>query len=171
MRRAARFLAAAEDGCAVVLFWALTAVVFLQFFTRYALNSPLGWTEELARYMLVTICYLGSAVAVREGAHIRMELLENRLPPRAARILRRHVIGGGSLVMFAILTWLCADLALRTRQMMVSMPSVPLQVYYWPIFACLAAMSLRCAVAVFAGGAKERAEAAEKAGASMAGSL
>lgn len=31
-----------EDSVVFVLFWALAVVVFLQFFTRYVLNSSLG---------------------------------------------------------------------------------------------------------------------------------
>ena len=48
-----------EDWVTLVFFWVLAIVVFLQFFTRYALNDPLAWTEEIARYLLSCVAFLG----------------------------------------------------------------------------------------------------------------
>ncbi|MGL5116369.1 MAG: TRAP transporter small permease, partial [Beijerinckiaceae bacterium] len=58
------------DAIVFGFFWALFAVVFLQFFTRYVLNNALGWTEEIARYLLIGVCFTGSVMAVRKGTHI-----------------------------------------------------------------------------------------------------
>jgi len=44
-----------EDWIAFVLFWALAIIVFLQFFTRYIMNDSLSWTEEIARYGLMSL--------------------------------------------------------------------------------------------------------------------
>ena len=33
-----------EDWIAIILFWTLAFIVFLQFFTRYILNDSLSWT-------------------------------------------------------------------------------------------------------------------------------
>ena len=37
-----------EDWLTLAVFWAMAVCVFLQFFTRYALNNSLAWTEEIA---------------------------------------------------------------------------------------------------------------------------
>ena len=39
---------AVEDYLALLVFWTLAAVVLAQFFSRYALNSSIVWTEEVA---------------------------------------------------------------------------------------------------------------------------
>ena len=66
-----------------VVFWVLFAVVFLQFYTRYVLNSSLGWTEEIARYLLIAVTFIGAMTAMRKGSHIAVEALLVFLPERA----------------------------------------------------------------------------------------
>src|SRR6476620_6593567 len=48
-----------EDWLAFAVFWALGLIVFLQFFTRYVLNDSLAWTEEIARYGLMCVTFMG----------------------------------------------------------------------------------------------------------------
>src|SRR2546430_5461747 len=59
-----------EDWLAFVLFWALAIIVFLQFFTRYILNDSLAWTEEIARYGLMSLAFIGGAAATRHKGQI-----------------------------------------------------------------------------------------------------
>ena len=56
---------AAEDWLALGLFWAMVACVFGQFFTRYALNNSLAWTEEIATNLLIAVVFVGAAGCVR----------------------------------------------------------------------------------------------------------
>ena len=73
-----------EDWVAFALCWGLAVVVFLQFFTRYVVNDSLAWTEEIARYLLTMVAYLGGAIAVRKFTHIHVEFLYVYLPRRIA---------------------------------------------------------------------------------------
>ena len=77
---------ASRTGSPSRIFWALAAFVFLQFFTRYVLNNSLAWTEEIARYLLIALTFIGAAMAVRKGTHIAVEFLYVYLPrPRRVR--------------------------------------------------------------------------------------
>ena len=80
-----------EDWATLVIFWLMTLAVFLQFFTRYVLNDSFAWTEEIATYFLVAIVFLGSAMCVRLGRHIHVDLLFRYLPARPARALATAV--------------------------------------------------------------------------------
>jgi TRAP-type C4-dicarboxylate transport system permease small subunit len=128
------------DAIVFTLFWALFVVVFLQFFTRYVLNNALGWTEEIARYLLIGVCFVGSVMAVRKGTHITVEALMITLPERLRRVAAIAV--DAIMVCFcALMTWHASVLSQRTNQYMVSI-DVPKSVIYWGVTAAFAAMTL-----------------------------
>ena len=76
-----------EDWLAFVLFWSLAFIVFLQFYTRYILNDSLAWTEEIARYGLMWITFIGGTIVIRKRADIAVEVLLHFSPKGAARVL------------------------------------------------------------------------------------
>jgi len=55
-------------------------------FTRYILNFVPSWSEEVPRYLLVWITYLGAALAVKHKEHISLDVFFNLLPARARQI-------------------------------------------------------------------------------------
>lgn len=77
-----------DDVLAFVLFWAMGIVVFVQFFSRYVLNDSAAWTEEIARYQLMVLTFVGAAIVMRRGTNIAVEALLVLLPEGATRILR-----------------------------------------------------------------------------------
>ena len=76
-----------EDWIALVLFWGLAFIVFLQFFTRYVLNDSYAWTEEIATYCLIGVVFIGSAMCVRLSRHIQVDLVFRYLPHAVGRAL------------------------------------------------------------------------------------
>ncbi len=66
-------------------FCVLCALVFLQVVFRFVLKYPAAWTEEMARYLLVWVMFLGSAVSAKEGTHLTASNLLARLGPRGER--------------------------------------------------------------------------------------
>ncbi len=75
-----------EDWLVMVIFWTLAFIVFLQFFTRYVLNDSLAWTEEIARYGLMWVTFIGGAMVTRRNSHIAVELLSNLMKPGPLRV-------------------------------------------------------------------------------------
>lgn len=129
-----------DDTLVMLIFWVLAFVVFLQFFTRYVLNDSLGWTEEIARFLLIGVTFTGSIMAVRKNSHIAVEFLY-RWVPRGMRRVAQFCIDIATIVFFGLLTALTVQLAGRTRQMMVSI-DVPKAYVYWFVAACFAAMTI-----------------------------
>ena len=69
-----------EDWIAFGFFWVLAATVFYQFFTRYALNDSASWTEEIARYLLICMVFIGASVVVRKNTHIHVDIFYRFMP-------------------------------------------------------------------------------------------
>ncbi|MBJ3776273.1 TRAP transporter small permease [Acuticoccus mangrovi] len=129
-----------DDGIVLVVFWALAGVVFLQFFTRYVLNNSLGWTEEIARFLLIAVTFIGAVMAVRKSSHIAVEILY-RWMPRGLRRVLQTIVDLTAVAFYGFLTWCTVQLAGRTFQMMVSI-DVPKAYVYWGVAVCFAAMTL-----------------------------
>jgi TRAP-type C4-dicarboxylate transport system permease small subunit len=70
----------------VVLFAALTLDVGWQVFTRQVLDSPSGWSEELAKYLFIWLGLLGGALVFGERGHIAADLAVRKLPEKAQRV-------------------------------------------------------------------------------------
>ncbi|UIJ72492.1 TRAP transporter small permease [Aurantimonas sp. HBX-1] len=129
-----------SDGLVFAVFWLLAFVVFLQFFTRYVLNDSLGWTEEIARFLLIAVTFIGSIMAARKESHIAVELFYSYLS-RRARFIAQIAVDVITLVFYAVMTWFCTQLAGRTHQKMVSI-DVPKSSVYWGVSVCFALMTL-----------------------------
>lgn len=129
-----------DDGLVLSVFWALAFVVFLQFFTRYVLNNSLGWTEEIARFLLIAVTFLGAVMAVRRESHIAVELAFRWLS-RPVRKALQYFIDIVSIAFYGFMGFLCTQVAERTQQKMVSL-NFPKSSIYWFIAACFLAMTI-----------------------------
>lgn len=65
----------------------LTAGVFVGVVFRYVLVTPLGWTEEVTRFLLVWCVMLGMAYTLQQGRHIRVTTLVRNFSPKIQRRL------------------------------------------------------------------------------------
>jgi TRAP-type transport system small permease protein len=67
----------------------ITVCVSLQVFVRYILQRPLFlWTEELARFILIWMVFLGIGVGVKNDAHFAMDVLPSLLGRRWGAVVR-----------------------------------------------------------------------------------
>ena len=80
------FTAFVEHFC-TVLFILMTTITFFQVVGRYVFGRSLFWAEEMARFSMIWIAFLGAAVAVSQRAHTRIDFFINLLPS----MMRRYV--------------------------------------------------------------------------------
>jgi TRAP-type C4-dicarboxylate transport system permease small subunit len=62
-------------------------VVFYQVYTRYVLSDSAGWTEEIARYFLVAVVFIGASMSVRKNNHIHVDYFYRLMPRAMARVM------------------------------------------------------------------------------------
>jgi C4-dicarboxylate transporter DctQ subunit len=63
-----------------VLLTVMVVVVFLQVIFRFVLHSSLPWSEELSRYLMIWIVFLGASIGINKKSHIGVEALVILLP-------------------------------------------------------------------------------------------
>lgn len=102
--------AAIERVCRAidVLIAAALAVMVLLVFgnvvLRYAFNSGIAVSEEVARWLFVWLCFMGAVVALKEGGHLGTDLLVSRLPVAGKKACM--ALGHGLML---YVTWLFLD--------------------------------------------------------------
>jgi len=70
----------------VVCLALMVVLVFGNVVLRYAFNSGIASSEELSRWLMVWLTFLGAVVALREHAHLGVDTLIRALPPIGKRI-------------------------------------------------------------------------------------
>ena len=73
----------AIDVAAIAAFSGILFLVLAQVVFRYALNDPLTWSEELARYLFIWCAFLGWIIASRRASHLSITFVAERLPAGA----------------------------------------------------------------------------------------
>ena len=130
-----------EDWIAFGFFWVLAATVFYQFFTRYALNDSASWTEEIARYLLICVVFIGAAVGVRKNTHIQVDIFYRFMPAPFARALATFV-DIVRVLFFGYAIYL-------TYALMLKIGKQPMAIIDWPIGLIYAMVMLGFALMCF----------------------
>jgi TRAP-type C4-dicarboxylate transport system permease small subunit len=133
-----------EDSIVFAIFWALFGVVFLQFYTRYVLNDSIGWTEEIARYLLIGVTFVGSIMAMRKGSHIAVEALLV-FAPKELKHWILVVVDFVVAVFCGAMAWYGFELGNKAPGYMVSV-DIPKAWMYWAVAAALAGMTVHAAL-------------------------
>lgn len=133
-----------EDWMTLGVFWTMVVLVFLQFFTRYALNNSLAWTEELATNCLIALVFIGASTCVRKDRHIQVDLLYRYLPASVNRVLAT-LIDLIRLVFLAYLTYLLWRYIELVGDEQMTTLNWPKKVIYWLALFGFAMMVVRAA--------------------------
>jgi TRAP-type C4-dicarboxylate transport system permease small subunit len=131
-----------EAWVSLAIFWALAAVVFYQFFTRYVLNNSASWTEEIARYLLIGTVFVGASIGVAKNNHIQVDLLYRWLPRpvgRAAAIAVDVV----RVAFFAAMVVLTAQMMEKMGSYQMTIVDLPMNIVYGVCLFGMAMMALR----------------------------
>jgi TRAP-type C4-dicarboxylate transport system permease small subunit len=65
----------AERWLLLPLYALIVIVIFMEVFRRFALSYSSIWAEEIARYAFIYVSWIGASAAIKERAHIRIDLI------------------------------------------------------------------------------------------------
>jgi TRAP-type transport system small permease protein len=133
----------AEGWAALGLFWLLALTVLYQFITRYVLNDSASWTEEIARYLLIGVVFVGATIGVAKNSQIQVDFFYRHMPVAFARWLSRAV-DVLRVAFFATAVVLTGQMMLKlgsnTRMTIID---APMNIVYGVVLLGFAAMTFR----------------------------
>lgn len=117
------------SGAALVL---MTLIITAQVFGRYVLNASPVWAEQAALLILIWCVFIAAAAGVREGFHIRIAAVVDRLPNRLrgqTNLVSNTVVAffGVAMIVFG------AELASATWHHVIPTLGIPRGLAYIPI--------------------------------------
>jgi TRAP-type C4-dicarboxylate transport system permease small subunit len=115
VERLTRSIERVFDACIGLMILIMAASVCWQVFARYVLAAAPGWSEELARYLMIWVTMIGGAAVLRSGGQMAVTALLDALPGRWATLMLA-VRDMAMLVTLGLLIWWGAKL---TQIMMV----------------------------------------------------
>ena len=93
-------------GCAYLsgaLVALMAAGISYEVFMRRVLNNPTAWVTDFSEYALLFITFLSAPWLLREGGHVSMTVMTERLSPTKALLLRPVVMLIGAIICAVIL--------------------------------------------------------------------
>jgi C4-dicarboxylate transporter DctQ subunit len=84
-----------------ILFWVQMLIVNIEVFSRYFL-TPTIWVAEISSIIILWICFLVPAWVLRKDAHVRMDLLLQRLKPKTQAMINFFTYLAGVVVMLIV---------------------------------------------------------------------
>ena len=119
----------------VVIMAAMTLNVLWQVFTRFIMQDPSSYTEELARYMLIWIGILGAAYVAGQKMHLAIDLLSTKLNTKNKKYL--EIIIQLSIFLFSFFVMVIGGIRLVQITLTLNQISAALQIPLGYIYTVL----------------------------------
>lgn len=110
----------------VVIMATMTINVLWQVFSRFVLQNPSSFTEELARYMLIWVGILGAAYVAGQKMHLAIDLLPTKLKGRSKAYLEIFI--NLVILIFAVVVMVIGGIRLVTITLMLNQISAAMQI-------------------------------------------
>lgn len=117
-----------EETFLIVCFAIMGIILTSQIVCRYALNSPIAWAEELARYLQIWITFVGIGYGIKSKSHIALTLLREKMPKKIGYSLEIFITI--LIIISCILIVIAAPRFLLQQNKMASTMNISLQIVY-----------------------------------------
>ncbi len=105
LERFDRFFVRANQVLIGVMMLVMFVLVFINVVGRYGFDVSYAPAEEISTFLMIWVAYLGAGLALREGRHAAIDMIQDKLPVNLRRALR-GLLGVVILVFFGLLAWL-----------------------------------------------------------------
>jgi len=128
LHRFDRALLGANRWALIAILAAMAAMVFANVALRFTSDRSLLWVEEVSRYLMIWLTFLGGGPVLRYGGHLGIDTLQEALPRHAAAI--RTVIFAILLGFFVFMVWVGCRYAAFAWQQTTPVMQIPIGAVY-----------------------------------------
>ena len=109
-----------------------TGLLFVNVVLRYFFSSAIFWAEEVLRYCIVWMTFIGASTCVKEESHICIDILSGMMKPRGKKILNifLHLAGIVFAVLFFVIAFRFVMQIKSTNQVSATIGNVPMYLIY-----------------------------------------
>ena len=104
---------------------------------RYAFDAPTRWSAELVSYLLLVAAFLAMPRLTRDGGHVAVTVLLERLPPRGQVLASRGIAFLGAAICL-VMAWIAGaetlEQAKRGVRMMAAIPVPKAVISVWIVW-------------------------------------
>lgn len=129
MKTFERHFVSVNEWLVLLMLAAMAVIVFTNVALRYLTNFSLTWAEEVARYLMIWMTFLGAGLVLRTGGHVAITNLHGLLPDRASCVLRM-VVSMLLLGFFAGMAWFGHDYMSRMGRQLTPATRIPFYIIY-----------------------------------------
>jgi len=148
----------AVRGVSLLLLGLLVVTPLAQIMMRGVFNVPMAGAEELARYFLIAMTFVGASYVTAEGGQIRMEELQGVIPPKPRWWLQLMIEVCG-IAMFGVLFSAGAITILNNLSNQTATLEMPFWLFMGPLVVGSALLVIETAVTLVHTWRRKRPEA------------
>lgn len=142
-RKIDKIMGVIEDTIGFTCFTAMLLVVLYNIVMRYILKLPNNWGEETARYLFIVLSFAACSLCVREGSHLGVTVIHDKLTGKAQRVME-FVVDIISFATYVSLVFIMSSyVAVAVKSGQVT-PSLRIPFYY--LYAALEVSFIMCVI-------------------------
>ncbi len=147
MKKTLHFLNHIEERAICVILPVMCIVVILSTTARISMLFAMPWGEEMTRYLMIWLVFLGSGMAMKNDSHFAVAILTNALPQLGRKgmyLFRQFVIAIFAAIILYYGVGVC-KVQILMEQLSPAM-EIPIWLVYMAIPLCGFSMIVRCLI-------------------------
>ena len=112
----------------IIILAAMAMMVFANVALRFLTDESILWVEEVSRYLMIWLTFLGAGLVMRYGGHIGIDTLQDSFPRHA--VLVRWIVVLLLLGFFGFMVWIGSRYAMLTWEQTTPVLQIPVGIVY-----------------------------------------
>lgn len=129
----------------ILLVAVLVLDVLWQVFSRFVLNDPSSWTDELATLLIIWVAMIGASVAFIRNNHLGVDYFVGKLKPRPRLI--SEIVVQAFIFVFAVIVLVLGGIKLVTLTLLTEQVSPALLIKMGHVYMALPISGVMIALA------------------------